>query len=180
MDKRQKHFFHKFKPITGVKWPPGLRYHRCAFVHPMDLMEHFFALIGMAVGIALACAFGKPFWRSLQASNWERVDGQVTRTVVQSSRNMQQSTRWTVRVEYGYRYAGASLAGSTSVGYSGMGRGDAQEAARGYPVGQPLSVYVYKSDPLESKLFKGINYLAGVAVVFGIFLVVFFVLRMVR
>ena len=141
-------------------------------------MESFFALIGIAVGIALACFFGKPFWRSLWPSNWERVDGKVTRTVVRSSRNMQQSTQWDVRVEYDYRYAGSSLTGATLVGYSGMGRGDAQEEARNYPVGQPLSVYVYKDDPRESTLKEGINVAAGAAAVFGIFLVVFFALRM--
>jgi hypothetical protein len=161
-------------PVGSV---PQLRYHRGAS-HLLDPMENFFALIGIAVGIALAGGFGKPFWRSLRASNWERVDGKVTHTVVRSSRNMEQSTRWDVRVEYGYRYAGASLTGSTLVGYSGMGRGDAQEIARKYLVGQPLSVYVYKDDPRESKLKEGINFVAGLAVVFGIFLVVFFALRM--
>jgi hypothetical protein len=137
-------------------------------------MESFFALIGIAVGMALACFFGKPFWRSLWPSNWERVDGKVTRTVVRSSRNMQQSTQWDVRVEYDYPYAGSSLTGATLVGYSRMGRGDAQEEARNYPVGQPLSVYVYKDDPRK----EGINVPAGAAAVFGIFLVVFFALRM--
>ena len=142
-------------------------------------MEYFIAPIGIALGVALACVFGKSFWRSLWASNWERVDGKVTRTVVRSSRNMEQSTQRDVRVEYCYRYAGASLTGSTLVGYSGMGRGDAQEEARNYPVGQPLSVYVYKDDPRESKLKEGINVVAGVAAVFGIFLVVFFALQLV-
>lgn len=141
-------------------------------------MEGFFALLGIALGICLVCFFCKPFGRSLSSRNWERVEGRVTGVTVRSSRNMQQSTRWTVSVEYRYVYAGASLNGSASVGYSGMGRGDALEVRKNYPAGQLLDVFVYRRDPRESTLNEGVNYVAGAAVVFGITLVIFFASRL--
>jgi hypothetical protein len=141
-------------------------------------MEGFFALLGIAVGICLVCFFCKPFVRSLSSRNWERVDGRVTGVKVRSSTNMQQSTRWTVCVEYRYIYAGASLNGSESVGYSGMGRGDALEVGKNYPAGQLLDVFVYKKDARESTLNEGVNYRAGAAVVFGISLLIFFAARL--
>lgn len=141
-------------------------------------LEGFFLIVGIALGVFLVIAFSKPFFRSLLRRRWVAVDGRVLRTTVEEYKNTQQSTQHAVRVEYEYVYGATSRRGTAHVGHSQLDRPHAQKLAKEYPAGRALDVYVYKEEPGESKLYPGINYVGGLAVMFGAALVVFFLVRL--
>ncbi|OGB21130.1 MAG: hypothetical protein A3I66_10080 [Burkholderiales bacterium RIFCSPLOWO2_02_FULL_57_36] len=143
-------------------------------------MEVFALLIGGSIGIAFVVVHAKIFYASMSRHNWDKVIGHVHRAVIEEYDKRSGMNWYQVRVEYDYTYRAVIRRGYCFVGQSSFDREELRKRSDTYTPGQALDVYVYKKNPGESALVREIKYGNLVQLIFGVALLGFCLLRLLR